>query len=121
MKTPIILRADDGLSWWNDADWLRSSIEPQDIKDGIYTAWDSAGQALALTREITREKWSLFGRARLITEPEYGIFETGRHEPHVLHAVIASHVTDVWNYQGDIPADLPSIVFLLCRLQSGER
>jgi hypothetical protein len=116
MKAPIILRADDGLSWWRDAGALERFVELPEIEEGIYTVWDSEGQALDLSPATQDVRKSFLG-LRTGSTPEGVITETGRYEPEILHAVIAAHIKDVWKYKGEIPEELCRIVHLLCRLQ----
>ena len=119
MKTPIILRADDGLSWWNDAKNLSSFVETPEIEAGTYTIWDADGQILDLS--IAEPAKKTFLGLKFTSGAQGEITETARYEPDVLHAVIANHIQEVWKYKGEIPEDLIAIVHLLCRLQPAFR
>ena len=110
MKTPILLRADDGLTWWRNSGNLESYVESPDIADGIYSAWDAEGQRLNL--EAARK--SFFGMS---TVSNGVLSDSGSYEPEYLHSVITSHIKDVYDQAGDLPKDLPSVIALLCRLQ----
>ena len=120
MKSPILLRADDGLSWWSDADSLAAYVESPDIEEGIYTAWDADGQVLILAPAAPVVRKSFSGLRSVSVSPGV-ISETGCYEPDVLHAVIASHIKDVWSYIEEVPADLCGIVQVLCSLQPAHR
>ena len=120
MKAPIILRADDGISWWKDAASLECYVESPDIEDGIFTVRDTEGQVLNLSPLIPVKRGRLFGLRTVSVSPGV-ISETGQYESEILHALIAAHIRGVWHYNGHIPEGLPSILELLCRLQPASR
>jgi len=116
MKTPIILKADDGISWWTTASQLESWIESPDIEEGIYTAWDAEGQILELSPVEPVRHGSFLG-IRTVSISCGKITETGRYDCDSPRVLIAAHIQKYLNCHDEIPKDLDSIVALFCRLE----
>ena len=114
MKAPIILRADDGLSWWSDPGKLGLALESPDIEDGIYHAWDAEGQILKIAPLRPVVHRSFFGLRTVSVSPGV-VSGTGLYEPDVLQAVLAEYIADMGCPTEDIPKDLDSAVERLCR------
>ena len=115
MKLPIILRADDGVSWWPDAVTLQLSIESPDIEAGIYSAWDSLGQVLEVVPLEPVLRGRLFGIESVRVSPGR-LIETGVYSPDDLRTVIFDHLSEISSVP-DCTLDLPSAVDLLCLSQ----
>lgn len=116
MKTPLILRADDGISLWATASQLEMYVESPDIERGIYTAWDAEGQILQLSPADPVSHGSFLG-IRSVSVSCGILTGTGRYDPETPRALIAAHIQGVLNYRGEIPNDLASIVVLLRSLE----
>ncbi len=116
MKLPIILLADDGVTWWPEPRLLETSVESPDIEDGIYyTAWDSEGQILELKASLPVSRKSFLGLSSVSVSP--GVLrETGNYEPEKLRSVILAHLKDRLPSSNTV-GDLASVLVQLCREQ----
>jgi hypothetical protein len=116
MTPPIILHADDGISWWRDPLQLQQSIESPDIEAGIYTAWDALGQVLRVLpmAPAVRSTFPCLASASVTCGK---LVETGKFRPEDLRSAIFQHLFET---QPSIPPsdmDLQATVALLCEVQ----
>lgn len=116
MKLPIILRADDGITWWPDAVALQHSIESPDIEAGIYSAWDSQGQILEVAPLWPVFRRRFFGMESVDVSPGK-LIETGIYNPEDLKMAILDHLSETPSPAPDNFLDLPAAVNLLCQNQ----
>jgi hypothetical protein len=116
MKTPIILKADDGVSWWRDPHKLEISIESPDIEAGLYSAWDAQGQLLAVVPVEPVTRGWFFGIETVSVSPGR-LVETGTFRPDELTTVIQGHLADALPSQPFSGLDLTTALNLLCQSQ----
>ena len=116
MKPPIILRADDGISWWLDSTKLQCSIESPDIEAGLYSAWDAQGQVLEVVpvEPVVRRR---FLGIESMSVSSGRLIETGVFRPDELTAVIYEHLTDTLPSLPAPQLDLTAAMTLLCQSQ----
>lgn len=117
MKPPIILRADDGVSWWLDPQKLQRSIESPDIEAGIYSAWDAQGQILEVV-PVEAVKRSRFLGIEAVSVSPGRLIETGTFCPDELTAVINDHLSDMLPSQPATAFDLSTALEQLCKSQA---
>jgi hypothetical protein len=116
MKTPIILRADDGVSWWPVPHQLELSIESPDIEAGLYSAWDAQGQILEVVPVEPVRRGRFFGIETVSVSPGR-LVETGTYRPDELTIVIQEHLADVLPSPPFSGLDLATALNLLCQSQ----
>ena len=114
MKPPIILRADDGVSWWLDPEKLQLSIESPDIEDGIYSAWDAQGQILEIVPVEPVVRRRFLGIETVSVSPGR-LIETGTYRPGELTKVIQDYLSDVFPSLPATTLDLSTALNLLCQ------
>jgi hypothetical protein len=120
MKTPIILKADDGVSWWPDPALLQCSIESPDIEEGLYSAWDAQGQVLEVVPVMPVVRRRVLG-IESVSVSSGKLIETGLFRPEELTTVILTHLLDVSPSPPAKGLDLTTVLSLLCQSQrSGE-
>lgn len=120
MKYPIMLRSDDGITWWKDAAKLEEYVESPDIEAGIYKAWDAQGQILKLSPKTPVTRGSFLG-FETVSISSGSLSETGEFDPDGLSGAIARHLQAFFlHYEKNIPPDLESTLALLCQLQASE-
>ncbi len=116
MKLPIILQADDGVTWWPEPGMLEISVESPDIEDVNYAAWDAEGQVLEITAAQPVSRRSFIGIST-VSVSSGALTETGKYEPDQLRSVIIAHLenrTTSTNIEGE---DLASLLACFCRDQ----
>lgn len=113
---PIILQANDGISWWRDPFKLQCSIESPDIEAGLYAAWDSQGQVLDVV-PVAPVVRSRFLGIETVSVTSGRLIETGAFCPDDLRTAILDHLSDVLPSSHETPTDLSAAVDLLCHTQ----
>ncbi|GEP46102.1 hypothetical protein [Brevifollis gellanilyticus] len=117
MTSPIILRADDGVSWWRDPARLALHLESPDIEAGLYSAWDADGQVLQVLPLHPTVRKPFLGMATLSVTAGR-LVETGIYRPDELQEVIREHLTEVLPSMPDDVPDLRAAIKMLCQSQS---
>lgn len=116
MTLPIILRADDGLSWWTDLHKLELALESPDIEAGVYLAWDAHGQVLQVVSCAPVKRGSILG-VQTVNVVSGRLVETGIFSPDDLRSVIHSWLLEQHPSTSCSEADLASTLALLCSTQ----
>jgi hypothetical protein len=116
MKLPIILRADDDLTWWLDPAKLQCSIESPDIEAGLYSAWDSQGQVLDVipVEPVVRRRF--LGIESVSVSPGR-LIATGVFRPHELTTIIQTYLWEVFSTPPAKELDLSTALSLLYESQ----
>lgn len=117
MTSPIILRADDGISWWRDPARLALHLESPDIEAGLYSAWDADGQVLQVLPLHPTVRKPFLG-IETLSVTAGSLVETGTYRPDELQEVIREHLTEVLPSMPDDMPDLRAAIEMLCQSQS---
>lgn len=117
MHLPVILRADDGISWWSDSRSLELSLESPDIEDGMYSAWDALGQVLRVLPLEPVKRGRFFG-LKTVTVTSGRLAETGEYDSGQLVVAIHEHLSDRFPSIPLSGMNLEATVGLLQSLQS---
>ncbi|GAA5497130.1 hypothetical protein Rhal01_03320 [Rubritalea halochordaticola] len=110
---PLIMKADDGVYWYESAQDLGRDVESPDIEEGIYTVWDAEGQVLKLQLcEPLKKGWF----SRSISKGV--ITATGKYDVEAMRTAIAQGLeVDV----NSLPEEAPALVKRFCSSKPAEK
>lgn len=111
--SPLIMKADDGVYWYESAQDLERDVESPDIEEGIYTVWDAEGQVLNLQLyEPVKKGW-------LSVSVSQGVVKTtGEYEVEAMRNAIAQ---DLGVDANSLPKDVPALVKHFCSTKPPEK
>lgn len=111
---PIILVADDGISWYQTTADLERDLESPDVNAGVYQAFDATGLRLQLQCPPNRSTtWFSFG---VDVEP-VTVGSGTVHDPQSLELALRDHLTHVAGLNCPQDAGLSQLISWLTQFQ----